>query len=170
VIYIGIDPGPEDHGVVWYDSSEKRVIRSDNIITSNLIPMIYGCENVCCEWIESYGLKVGRSVFETCLEVGRLVDSANEIRLIPRRLIKLHLCGTMRAKDPNVRQALLDKIGPAGTKKNPGPLYGVSGHGWSALAVAVYAAECAESDQEHKPRKITITEVNDAGISAQKHI
>jgi hypothetical protein len=76
----------------------------------------------------------------------------------------------MRAKDPNVRQALLDKIGPVGTKKNPGPLYGVSGHGWSALAVAVYASECAECEQEHKPRKVTITEVNDEAIPAQERV
>jgi hypothetical protein len=153
-IYIGVDPGPEEHGVVWYDSHAKRVIRSENAITTNLVPLLFDFDGiVAIEWIESYGMAVGKSVFETCLEIGRLVDAPRQLRMIPRRLVKLHLCGTMRAKDPNVRQALIDKLGAVGTKKSPGPLHGVSGHLWSALAIAVYAAECVESEPEYKPRR-----------------
>ena len=40
----------------------------------------------------------------------------------------------------NIRQALLDLIGPQGTKKAPGPTYGVRSHEWAALAVAVTVA------------------------------
>ena len=29
----------------------------------------------------------------------------------------MHLCKTPKAKDPNIRQALLDKVGPPGVKK-----------------------------------------------------
>lgn len=153
-IFIGIDPGPEEHGVVWYDSTAKRVVRSENLITTNLIPLLFDFDGVVSiEWIESYGMTVGKSVFETCLEIGRLVDAPKQLRLIPRRLVKLHLCGTMRAKDPNIRQALIDKLGTVGTKKNPGPLHGVSGHLWSALAIAVYASESSENDQEYRPRR-----------------
>lgn len=153
-IVIGIDPGPEEHGVVWYDQNSKRVVRAENLITINLVPLLFDFDGVVgCEWIESYGMTVGKSVFETCLEIGRLVDAPKQLRLIPRRLVKLHLCGSMRAKDPNVRQSLIDKLGPVGTKKNPGPVHGVAGHLWSALAIAVYAAECVESDQEYKPRR-----------------
>lgn len=58
-----------------------------------------------------------------------------------RRAVKLHLCGSMRAKDGNIRQALVDRFGgqaqAVGTKKAPGPLFGLSSHRWSALAVAV---------------------------------
>ena len=48
----------------------------------------------------------------------------------------------MRAKDANVRAALIDRFGPSkrkaiGLKATPGPLYGVHSHMWSALAVAV---------------------------------
>jgi hypothetical protein len=64
--------------------------------------------------------------------------------LVFRRDVKLHLCGSARAKDPNIRQALLDRFGPVGTKKAPGPLYGVKSHIWSALAVAVTASETKE--------------------------
>ena len=37
--------------------------------------------------------------------------------------------------------ALLDKIGPQGTKKKPGPTYGFKSHVWPALAVAVTVAD-----------------------------
>jgi hypothetical protein len=59
--------------------------------------------------------------------------------MVYRNAVKLHICGTPRAKDPNIRQALIDKYGAPGTKKNPGPTYGVSSHLWSALAIADYA-------------------------------
>jgi len=58
--------------------------------------------------------------------------------------VKLHLCGSARAKDTNIRQALIDRYGGSaaiGKKAAPGPLYGVSKDVWSALAVAVTAAD-----------------------------
>ena len=57
----------------------------------------------------------------------------------------MHLCNSVRAKDSNVRQALLDRF-PAtgggktpqiGTKSKPGPLYGFSKDMWAALGVAL---------------------------------
>ena len=32
---------------------------------------------------------------------------------------KMNLCGSMKAKDSNIRQALIDRFGEVGTKKNP---------------------------------------------------
>jgi len=57
----------------------------------------------------------------------------------------MNLCGVMKAKDGNIRQALIDrfpatgggKIPQIGTKAKPGPLYGFSRDKWAALAVAV---------------------------------
>lgn len=100
------------------------------------------------EMIASYGMPVGREVFETCVWIGRFQQawhSPEDVRLVYRKDVKLHLCGTAKAKDANVRQALLDLYprtgGGAtpqiGTKAKPGPLYGVSSHAWPALAVAV---------------------------------
>jgi hypothetical protein len=79
--------------------------------------------------------------------IGRFVEAwRGSYTLMFRREVKLHLCGQARAKDPNVRQALIDRFGPGrekaiGTKKQPGPLYGVSADVWSALAVAVTWSE-----------------------------
>jgi hypothetical protein len=93
---------------------------------------------IAIEMIASYGMAVGADVFQTCVEIGRFVEVAGEhVSLVFRRDVKMHLCGSARAKDANIRQALLDRLGPVGTKKAPGPLYGVKSHIWAALAVAV---------------------------------
>ena len=72
-----------------------------------------------------------------------------------RKDVKMHLCGSMRAKDTNIRQAIIDRY-PAsgggkcpqiGTKKEPGPLYGVSKDIWSALAVAITYSETKGSGE-----------------------
>lgn len=102
---------------------------------------------VACEMIASYGMAVGKEVFETCLWIGRFIQAAGpeRVRLIYRKDVKLHLCGSLKAKDANLRQALIDRYGgkaeAIGTVKKQGPLYHVKSHAWAALAVAVTAAE-----------------------------
>lgn len=107
---------------------------------------------VACEMVQSFGMPVGADVFETVLWIGRFEQKAFDLTLPFHRLfrkdIKLHLCGSTRAKDPNIRQALLDKLGPQGTKKSPGPTYGLSKHLWSALAVAITFIETVHVPQQ----------------------
>jgi hypothetical protein len=118
---LAVDPGPRSHGVVLFDG--QRVIESRDMTTEELRCYIQWLATddppaIACEWIASYGMPVGKEVFETVLQIGML-RAITPMRLIPRADIKLHLCGSMRAKDANIRQALLDKLGPVGTKKNP---------------------------------------------------
>jgi hypothetical protein len=47
------------------------------------------------------------------------------------------LCHNARANDANIRQALIDRYGPPGTRLHPGLLYGVVRDIWAALALAV---------------------------------
>ena len=104
---------------------------------------------LACEWIEAMGMAVGKEVFETVAWTGRFWHAAERFYRVTRRECKLHLCGSMRAKDPNVRRALLDlypdsgggSTPQVGTAKKPGPLFGVRSHLWSALAVAVTFGE-----------------------------
>ena len=102
------------------------------------------------EGIQSYGAPVGKETFETCLWIGRFaqrwIDVHNQpFHLIYRPAIKAIVCGTTQSTDADVRASLL-RLFPAtgggatpqvGTKAQPGPLYAISGHLWSALAVAV---------------------------------
>ena len=141
---LAIDPGPEKSGYVVWEAG--RVVlcghEGNDILRSHINNN--RCNAVAIEMIASYGMAVGAAVFSTCVEVGRFLEraKANEIdcRLVFRKDVRLFVCRSMRAKDGNIRQSLIDHIGPVGTKANQGPLYGVKGHAWAALAIAVTAA------------------------------
>lgn len=144
---IGIDPGPVEQSCVMYEPVMKRVL-SVATYRNDFKSDFFLHSDIAIEWIESYGMAVGQDVFRTVFQIGRMQQQLGAVRLIPRRDVKLTLCGSARAKDTNIRQALIDAIGPVGTKKNPGPLYGVTGHYWAALAVAYTASRCEPTDHE----------------------
>lgn len=138
---LAIDPGTTESGWVLYDG---KVIDSGVSQNETLIDQLAheDADLMAVEMIASYGMAVGREVFETCVWIGRFIQAAPiPHKLITRQKVKLHVCKSPKAKDANIRQALIDKIGPAGTKKAPGPTYGVKSHAWAALAVAVTAVE-----------------------------
>lgn len=150
--FISLDPGTTVTGWCYYE--DGKVCGSGVMDNEDALDMVLGFaqEPLCLhhtlaiEMIASYGMAVGREVFETCVWIGRFIQAwhtPDAVRLIYRKDVKLHLCGTPRAKDANIRQALIDKLGPQGTKKNPGPTHGVKSHAWAALAVAVTAADTA---------------------------
>lgn len=99
--------------------------------------------DLAVEMIASYGMPVGREVFETCVWVGRFVEAwGGGWEYVYRKDVKLTLCQSPRAKDSNIRAALIDLYGPGkgkavGLKKTPGPLYGFKKDMWAALAVGI---------------------------------
>ena len=158
MILLAIDPGPEKSAWLDYDTDAKQVVAAgiqENDMVLNLCDRApKHCHYLAIEMIASYGMAVGASTFETCVWIGRFIQAFGmcDYDLAYRKDIKLHLCGSLRAKDANVRQALIDRF-PAtgggktpqvGTKKQPGPLHGIKSHLWSALAVAVYWADTHE--------------------------
>lgn len=157
---LAIDPGTEKSGVIMFDRESKDDPIWDQSIMDNddLIDYIltYGdqIEHLAIEQIRSYGMAIGATTLDTVEWSGRFIQCFiyathydDNIMRIPRLEIKVHLCGTARAKDANIRQALIDRLGPPGTKKNPGPTYGISSHMWSALAVAVTAHDKLEKQE-----------------------
>ena len=148
---IAIDPGPERSAFVLWDGRQVHGSgwEENAMIRSRLEVFVRHSSRprVAIEMIASYGMAVGASVFCTCVEIGRMVEVSSRYHVAPelvfRKDVKLHVCGTPRAKDANVRQALIDAYGPVGTKGRPGPLYGVRSHVWAALAVAVTAEAAA---------------------------
>jgi len=149
---LAIDPGPVKSSFCYYDGDKKTPIRFftlenekwKSIDQSDFIP-----DKVVIEIIASYGMPVGKTVFETCVWIGRFVEriiysyflQTDKHDFITRQDVKLHLCGQVRAKDANVIQALKDRFGEKGTKKKPGVLYGIKKDEWQALAIAVTYAE-----------------------------
>lgn len=145
---LAIDPGTTHSGYVVWEGGQ--VCRSGVLENAEILEMldkeIPGNYPLAIEMIASYGMAVGKEVFETCLWVGRFMQAAGawRVKLIYRQQVKLHLCKSPRAKDANIRQAIIDLYGgkaeAIGTVKKPGPLYGVKSHAWAALAVAITAA------------------------------
>jgi len=150
---LAIDPGPTRSGFVLLNE-DNRVATSGVMLNGAVLAMLEHWPdpftNLAIEMIASYGMPVGREVFETCVWIGRFQqawEGEQPVSLVYRQTVKLHLCGNVRAKDQNVRQALLDlypatgggKVPQVGTKRQPGPLYGVSTHAWAALGAAVTA-------------------------------
>lgn len=157
MIILAIDPGSEVSAWMLYSIVEKTPVRFDIWDNLNLIYHLEKletfkiAEKCTIEMVACYGMPVGKDVFETCAWIGRFEQAFgidNCIRIF-RKDIKMHLCNSMRAKDSNVRQALLDKYpstgggknGIIGTKKSPGPLYGLHDDLWSALAIAITYSE-----------------------------
>lgn len=146
-LLVAIDPGTTHSGwVVMQDGQPVDHGIADN---HDVLDMLRGFSTaqVAIEMIASYGMAVGSEVFDTCVWIGRMSQAAgvDRVRLVFRREVKSHLCGSVKAKDPNVRQALIDRWGgkaaAIGTSKQRGPLYGVKSHAWAALGVAVTALE-----------------------------
>jgi hypothetical protein len=163
MLILAIDPGTTESG--WVVFEDGAVSNSGVTANADLLGWLGDRIDACwadngaelaIEMIASYGMPVGREVFETCLWIGRFIQAWHDpeaVKLVYRKDVKLHLCGTSKAKDPNVRQALLDLFprtgGGAtpqiGTKAKPGPLYGVSSHAWPALGVAITARHQLEA-------------------------
>lgn len=142
----GVDPGPQLTGWVLWDG--QRVLDGDSTPNAELLERFRSAAAAVPMYIEmiaSYGMPVGKETFETCLWIGRYIEVWSILgypwQLCYRTQIRTHHCFDAHAGDSNVNTALRDKYGGKGTKKAPGPLFKVSKHQWSALAVASYALE-----------------------------
>ena len=151
---LAIDPGNEVSGFVIIDMDTYKPDLSGIVSNRDLRERLFrgNFEDVAIEMISNQGMPVGKSVFDTVLHIGRFVEiaSANGLylpKLIYRREVQMNLCGTMKAKDANVIQALIDRFAPdtpnrgKGTKADPGWFYGFKSHVWQAYAVGVTALD-----------------------------
>jgi hypothetical protein len=145
---LAIDPGPEKSAYVFLGRhlEPKSFDICSNKELLEIISKIYQYPNVAIEMVASYGMPVGKEVFETCVWIGRfkqalISNSVKRMVNIYRMEEKMTLCRDSRAKDGNIRQALIDRFGVVGTKKQPGWFYGVSKDVWAAIAVGVTYAD-----------------------------
>lgn len=146
---IAIDPGPTQSAWLQYNPLADHPVRNMGIEDNEaVLQRLYhrtGLDNpVVIEMVASYGMSVGKDVFETVYWIGRFSEAVGGAERIYRKDVKMALCGDNRAKDANIRQALIDLFGgdggkqvAVGTKDDPGPLYGFKSHLWQALALAV---------------------------------
>ena len=160
---LAIDPGPQQSALVRYVPSTGLVDALGIFQNEDALKLLPGLRShtsvitrgpatwLGIEMIASYGMPVGAEVFETCVWIGQFKREWRQpVELIYRSDVKLHLCHSARAKDANVRQALIDRFGPGkecaiGKKATPGPLYGIKSHLWAALGVAVTLGDALEA-------------------------
>ena len=137
-----IDPGTVKSAYVFMDD-ELRLVDFGIRQNEELMPIVCGLtgtDNFVIEMVASYGMPVGAEVFDTCVWIGRFWEAASKAGMrsrVYRMEEKMNLCHDSRANDANIRQALIDRFGPVGTKKSPGWFYGVSKDVWAAVAVGV---------------------------------
>jgi len=133
VILLAIDPGNEQSAFVLYDTETKDIydkrIMANGLLQGYMIDVVF--DELVIEMIACYGMPVGKTVFETCVWIGRFIETARKpFNFIYRKDEKMFLCNSMKAKDGNIRQALIDLLGKEKTK-------GCAKDIWAALAVAV---------------------------------
>lgn len=157
MIVLAIDPGSALSAFVLYDTDIGMPCGFGKVANLDLLGRVAGRgsfnsllgaspDHLAIEMIASYGMPVGAEVFDTCVWIGRFVEAWRKPHTrVYRKDVKLHLCGQPRAKDSNIRQALIDRYGgkdaAIGRKNARGPLHGMSADVWAALAVAVTYAD-----------------------------
>lgn len=136
VTVLAVDPGNIDSAYVRL-SGQGRILSFGKVPNDEMLRIFARPVDLrVSEMICSYGMPVGRSVFDTCVFIGRLIErSPGPVTLMPRLECKLAVCKSPKANDSSIRAALLDLYGPQGNKKAPGPTFGISGDVWAALAV-----------------------------------
>ncbi len=156
-VVIGVDPGNTESAFTVVEVDNRRPILigklpNDEVLRILCVQAPYA-DRVGIEMVASYGMAVGKDVFETCVWIGRfqqaIADEAPEISvdLIYRRDVKLHHCGSAKAKDPNITQALIDRFASGepnrgkGTKAEPGWFHGFRDDIWQAHALTVLVAD-----------------------------
>ena len=113
---LAIDPGNTESGYALIDSSNCRPldigkIPNDSLRNRLILGLLDNVDQVSIEMVASYGMSVGKDVFETCVWIGRFLELAgSDVELVYRRDVKLHHCGTVKAKDSNITQALIDRF------------------------------------------------------------
>lgn len=151
---LAIDPGTTESAYVRFDGKtlcEKGFISNEQMLDYLSIPPVQDYILVI-EEVRSYGMPVGRETFDTVFWYGRFAQvwaaRGGKFVFAGRKDVGLHLCNHPRANDSTIRQALIDRFGPPGTKKNQGFLYDVKSHERAALALAVYAFDTGLGQQQ----------------------
>lgn len=150
---LAIDPGSEHSAYALIDD-DYRPIEFGKVYNRELLsklPWLGQYARIAIELIGHYGtgMPAGRTVFDTCIWTGRFVQQLDPkpVDLVLRPTVKAHLCGTAKAGDAHVTQALVDRFAPGtgnhgkGTKASPGFFYGFRADVWQAYALAVTYAD-----------------------------
>lgn len=149
---LAVDPGCLESAYVLMEFKDMKPVEFGKVDNSLLLGKIiyeFNFTDLAIEMVDSYGMAVGKEVFETVFWIGRFWEAASRsancrnLTKIYRKDEKLNLCGSMQAKDSNVRQALIDRFAQhdfkngKGKKDNPDWFFGFKADIWQAYAIGV---------------------------------
>lgn len=149
---ISIDPGNTESAYCLIDKDyhPMQFSKLDNhTLITFLTRLVTRREisEVAIEMVACYGMPVGKEVFDTVVWIGRFeqiaLQNGLKVTHVFRKDVTLNLCHSMKAKDPNVRQALIDRfashdlVNGKGTKDKPDWFYGFKADIWAAYGVGV---------------------------------
>jgi hypothetical protein len=117
MIIIGIDPGPDKSGYVELNTDTAEVYGARHTYNHHIRSLIK-CKPyeyiLAIEMPASYGMAVGATILDTCVEIGRYLQccqSPFKTALLFRKTIASTLCGQAKAKGPFIRQCIIDMYG-----------------------------------------------------------
>ncbi len=147
---------------------------------NSLLPF-YSPDTIVIERITGYIMGVRQTAFDAHIWIGRFIEAARTVEyntyhspptvvLLPQSVIKLHLCGSTRAKDKDIITTLADRFAPGkknngkGTKDNPGWFHGFHADIWNAYAVGVTYLDWLIDKRLLKNNKIEIIKFGEEEI------
>lgn len=114
---VGIDPGTYESAAVKIRFNNLSCEISDLIYADNtavlekLKDMTHDCDLVTIEMISSRGAPVGKSVFLTCLWIGRFMEhvaNLQSIHFLSRPEVNYLMCGRRTVSDSIIRNKLIN--------------------------------------------------------------
>jgi hypothetical protein len=155
-LIFAIDPGNIDSAYAILDNQTLKPVDFNKVNNLELLDILDTWSNgfkpwdtITIEMVAHYGtgMPAGKEIFDTCVWIGRFIqllkNKGIEVTLIYRKEEAVNLCNSVKAKDSNIIQALVDRFAYGvpnhgkGTKKNPGWFYGFHADVWQSYAVAV---------------------------------
>lgn len=172
---LAIDPGNVKSAYCVIDEETLKpisfgILPNDELLRVLKLSTTKTWDGAVIEMVASYGMPVGREVFDTVLWIGRFYQALQQCcvetpRLLCRIEEKRHICHNTRANDATIRRALIDRFAThdlkngRGTKANPDWFYGFKADIWAAYAVGLTAIENHSDDykiagmEEHNDRR-----------------
>ena len=157
---IAIDPGNAQSGYCVIDRNTLRPLEFGKVDNAELLRKLASATEQGWRWaviemVASYGMSVGRDVFDTTVWIGRFYQVLSDqcpVRMLCRIEEKKHICHDSRANDTAIRRAWIDRFAAhdlkngKGTKKKPDFFYGFKADVWAAYALGLTAIENREND------------------------
>lgn len=153
MIILAIDPGNRESAWLRLDNGQPTDFgKEDNEeVRRKLNALEFDCDHLAIEYMKPRGMPTSKEEMDTQFWAGRFVEAwGGEWSPIHRHTVKIQLCNSSRAKDPNIRQALIDRFGGDTVAIGAKKCSGCGGKGWKGRGRPT-CTRCNGSKWDHPP-------------------